>query len=66
MNVVYFNQEQADAATKAIIIKSKQFPFIYNLIFLFYQEALTNQSNPKKLHIISPNNLLMNTHLMRY
>lgn len=58
---MYFTQEQADTATKAIIIKSKQFPFIYNLISLFYQKALTNQSNPKKLHIISPDNLLMNT-----
>lgn len=65
VNVVYFTQEQADT-TKAIIIKSKQFPFIRKLIFLFHQEELTNQSNPKKVHTISPDNLFMNTHLMRY
>lgn len=47
MNVVYFTQGEADT-TKAIIIKSKQFPFIHKLIFLFYQEELTNQNNPKK------------------
>lgn len=44
MNVVYFTQEQADK-TKAIINKSKQFPFIHELIFLLYQEEFTNQSN---------------------